>query len=141
MILGWRVFMRSHNIVGVLGLLLIAVFSLSTVFGVSLEDTHPKRHIDNAPHATQHDGSRDFDLGVLSPAIVASYLPLLESAFTDIIEHFHQSLSITYNNQTTVFLSAFLDFKQRLIHIFHKTIAAVRSVHHALSYLLNTFNG
>ncbi|OIQ46363.1 MAG: hypothetical protein BM565_12070 [Gammaproteobacteria bacterium MedPE] len=128
--------MRHHKVISVLGLLLIAIFSLSTVFGLPLDNVHPKRHIDNTPQIAQQGSTGELILGALSPAITTSYLLLLNGAFSDIIDYVQQSLSVTFKHQNTVFLSALINFKQRLIHIFHKTIAAVCSVHHALSYLL-----
>ena len=132
-------FMRSYKVIGVLGLLLIAIFSLSTAFGLPLENVHPKRHIDNTPQIAQQGGTDELILGTLSPTIATSYLLLLNGAFNDIIDYVEQSITVTFKHQKNVFLSTLINFKQRLIYIFHKTIAAVRSVHQALSYLLNIY--
>lgn len=128
--------MRCNRKLITIGLLLIAIFSLSTVFGLPVGDSHPKKHIDNVPYATVHHDADNVDLTAFLPVIVTNYLSLFGDDITDILAHLHQSLSVTFKNQKSVLLSALINFKQRLLYIFHKTIAAVRSVHHALSYFV-----
>ncbi|WP_435274057.1 hypothetical protein ACMAZF_12010 [Psychrobium sp. nBUS_13] len=128
--------MRTNKNLIAIGLLLIAIFSLSTVFGLPVGGSHPKKHIDNVPYATVYHHVDTVDLTAFTPVIVTSYLSLFDDAITDILEHLHQSLSVTLKNQKSVLLSALINFKQRLLYIFHKTISAVRSIHYALSYYL-----
>ncbi len=128
--------MRCNRNLITIGLLFIAIFSLSTVFGLPLGDSHPKKHINNVPYATVHHDVDSVDLTVFSPVIITNYLSLFGDAITDILAHLHQSLSVTFKNQKSVLLSALINFKQRLFYIFHKTISAVRSIHYALSYYL-----
>ena len=112
----------------VLSLLLISVFSLSTVFGVPFDDPKPKRLLDNTAAISQLYDSQLGDQD--SPPITTrlQYFHTFELNLAVVAENYQNKLRVMFQKQKQVILSITPRVKNTLFYR-HKILLSHQQTH------------
>lgn len=89
----------------VLGLLLVAIFSLNTIFGTPLGEAHPKKLLDKTSSFSQLYTSYVTDLEALSTPAIFEYIHLIDSSLVSAAQYFQEIVMVTLRQQKLVTLS------------------------------------